>query len=334
MIERIQQRLGDDARFVEGVYPYSVLENPLTEGRDGSWLWRQLERLQNRRVPVIPQLINLYNALQVLVSADRRYGPIFNLGIAREVWKLLREAGYRHGSGDPVVLLGWSGGVQICVGMAWYLADLKIPVYVLSLAGVISSDPGLDRIRHLWHIEGTRDHVPQLGQVIFPSRWPLFPESSWNRARREGRITTQEVGPWRHASSPTYLSRRRQPNGIVPVDQSADALIEPLIAAGLIRRRLPFTDGRKLLEGGLDAQARGLDELRDELEPGMAFEELDPVADGQPEEAEERSSSAGSDLNPTPIRALANPDQTAVDTLQNESFSGGCYGTVTLRLTP
>lgn len=239
LLAAIRRRLGPDARLVEGVYPYSVLDNGLTEGRDGSWFWRRLERLQQRRFPLLPQLINVYNMLQVLVSADHRYGPIFNLGIARHVWAQLRRAGYRHESGDPVVLLGWSGGAQICVGAAWYLADIGCPVYLLSLGGVISSDPGLDRIQHVWQVVGTRDRVPTVGTVVFPSRWPWFTESSWNRARREGRITRHEIGPWRHSTSPTYLSRRPQANGVIPVEDTASELVGHLVDAGLIERHSP-----------------------------------------------------------------------------------------------
>lgn len=238
LLQRFRARLGADAVLLEGVYPYSVLDHGLTEGRDGAWVWRRLDRLRNK-IPILPLAINAYNALQVMVSADRRYGPMFSLGVARHMWQLLREAGYRPGSGDPVVLFGWSGGAQICVGAAWYLADLGVPVYMLSLGGVISSDPGLDRITHLWHIQGTRDHVPLIGQVIFPSRWPWFSDSSFNRARREGRITRHEIGPWRHATSPTYLSRRPQPDGTVPVDDSVDALVSPLVKAGLVAPHEP-----------------------------------------------------------------------------------------------
>lgn len=253
LLERLRARLGDDAVLVEGVYPYSVLDHGLTENRDGSWFWRQMERLQNRRFPVLPWAINAYNILQVLVSADRRYGPMFNLALASHVWRQLREAGYRQGSGDPVVLLGWSGGAQICVGAAWYLADVGVPVYMLSLGGVLSSDPGLDRIKHLWHIQGTRDRVPYVGQIVFPARWPWFAESSFNRARREGRITRHEIGPWRHAKSPTYLSRRPQEDGLVPVDDTVNALVDPLVREGLIQRReLPSGSDPEPSEGPSD----------------------------------------------------------------------------------
>lgn len=242
LLQRLRARFGDDAVLVDGVYPYSVLDHGLTEGRDGSWFWRQMERLQNRRFPILPWAINTYNMLQVWVSADRRYGPMFSLGVARHVWHQLRQAGYRHGSGDPVVLFGWSGGAQICVGAAWFLADLGVPMYMLSLGGVISSDPGLDRIKHLWHIQGTRDHVPMVGQIVFPSRWPWFTDSSFNRARREGRLTTHEIGPWRHSTSPTYLSRRPQSDGVVPVDETVDALATCLVKAGLIAAHDPTAE--------------------------------------------------------------------------------------------
>ncbi|RCK70248.1 hypothetical protein DT076_06170 [Desertihabitans brevis] len=236
LLDRLRNRLGDEAVLVTGVFPYSVLDHGLTTDRDLSWLWRVLDRMQRRKWPVLPLLINLYNVFQVLVSADRRYGPFFSLAMARTIWGRLRAAGYQSGSGDPVVLLGWSGGGQICLGASWYLADQGAPVYVLSLGGVLSSDPGLDRVRHLWHLHGSRDRVHRLGALLFPSRWPTSRDSSWNRAKREGRITTTEIGPYTHSSSPSYLTRRPQPDGSVPIEVTTEALLGTLAGAGLLVR--------------------------------------------------------------------------------------------------
>jgi hypothetical protein len=56
------------------------------------------------------------------VSADKRYGPVYNLGVAKEVWRTLLRHGYRPGSNKPVTLIGTSGGGQVSVGSATYLS--------------------------------------------------------------------------------------------------------------------------------------------------------------------------------------------------------------------
>ena len=44
--------------------------------------------------------------IQVLVSADRCYGPIYNFGTAEVIRDGLLRQGYRVGSGKPVTIIG------------------------------------------------------------------------------------------------------------------------------------------------------------------------------------------------------------------------------------
>ena len=104
-------------------------------------------------------LINLRNAFQLFVSSDRRYGPVFNLAIAQQIAAALVRSGYVPEHRRPVTLLGWSGGAQIAAGAAWYLAALGMDVRMLSMAGILSSDPGLDRAKQIWHLRGAADRV-------------------------------------------------------------------------------------------------------------------------------------------------------------------------------
>ena len=64
------------------------------------------------------------DAIQLFVCADRRYGPTYNIGTAREIMRCLQRNGYQIGSGVPVTLIGWSGGAQIAIGAcAWPVAS-------------------------------------------------------------------------------------------------------------------------------------------------------------------------------------------------------------------
>lgn len=76
------------------VFPYAVDNRSLLQ-RATSWLWGRLARLRTkRRESFTPRLIHLRNALQVMVSADPRYGPTLNAGLAQEIWRALLRHGY------------------------------------------------------------------------------------------------------------------------------------------------------------------------------------------------------------------------------------------------
>ena len=102
----------------------------------------------------------------------------------------LLKYGYALESRVPVTLIGYSGGGQVALGAAPFLKRaLGAPVSVVSLAGVMRSDPGLAELEHLYHLEGSKDPVPRLGLLVFPGRWPVFVTSHWNRLRRQHRLT-------------------------------------------------------------------------------------------------------------------------------------------------
>ncbi|MGO4957663.1 hypothetical protein ACTQ49_10405 [Luteococcus sp. Sow4_B9] len=154
-------------------------------------------------------LVNLRNIFQVLVSADPRYGPIFSAGVAQTMTERLVASGYREGTGEPVVLLGWSGGAQIALGAAWFLAGQGIPVHVVTLGGVFTADPGLDRVQHFTTVHGSRDMVYRLGPIAFPGRRRWARRSPWRRAIAQGRVSDQRIGPLKHVGRGSYLSGYR-----------------------------------------------------------------------------------------------------------------------------
>jgi len=82
--------------------------------------------------------------LIVAVSADRRYGLIYNQGIAQVIYNGLRQRGY-----EPVnTLIGYSGGGQMSVASAPYLSPaILAPIDAISLGGV-----RIAHLEHLYHI--------------------------------------------------------------------------------------------------------------------------------------------------------------------------------------
>ncbi len=206
-LERLREEVPD--AVVLQVFPYSVTNRALTGERVFArfWRWALRQKLGTRRIEKIAgMLINLRNTWQVLVSADHRYGPFYDRGSAALMVRQLRRAGYEDGSGLPVVLIGYSGGGQIAIGAAPFVREaLGGPIWVLSLGGVLAADPGLLSAQHVVHVIGTGDGVQRMGALLFPGRWPLFPHSPWNRARKYGKLRTVVIGPCNHTGDDGYL---------------------------------------------------------------------------------------------------------------------------------
>ena len=161
--------LPDDILIIKGLMPYSVINRPLTEGRVLSFLWRLADRLQtSKSVGVIGALIGLTillrNLTVVAVSADKRYGPIYNQGTAQVIYNSLINHGYQPGSKVPITLIGYSGGGQISMGAAIHLKRaLAAPIDVISIAGVIGGNNNALKLEHLYHLVGDKDPVERVG---------------------------------------------------------------------------------------------------------------------------------------------------------------------------
>ena len=193
------------AVIVDDIFPYSVINRALTHQRFFAWFWRYTVR-RKERGGWGGFLINFRNLFQVAVSADFRYGPMYNQGSTALILRSLKRYGYEVGSGIPVVLIGYSGGGQIALGSATYLKrTLKDPIYVIGLGGVMCSDVGLEHIEHLYYIRGRRDTVHLIGPIFFPGRWPMMSGSYWNQAKANGKITVIDMGQMRHNGPGGYL---------------------------------------------------------------------------------------------------------------------------------
>jgi hypothetical protein len=225
---------------ISDVYPYSVTNNGLTGQRAFAkgWKWIEKLRLKNPN-SLLGMFINLRNALQLFVSADRRYGPVYNVGIANEVYRKLILHGYRPTSGKPIVILGWSGGGQIALGTVSYLAPLPGPIYVISVGGMLSDDVGLEKIDHLWHLYGVADPMQWLGGIMFAGRWPLLPNSPWNEAMAEGKIDIICLGSYKHNGKGNYFDMesklRNDAKGRSYGQKTLDTIAHILADQGLLK---------------------------------------------------------------------------------------------------
>lgn len=215
------------ATVISDIFPFSAGNIPLTGERAFAkiYQWLLKTRIESRN-PIYSLLFVIRNLFQVAVSGDPRYGPIYNLSMAREIGFSLIRQGYQLESGIPIWVMGWSGAGQIAVGSARYLFRLfNAPVFVISIGGVVLDDPGINDIAHLYHLESSQDHYPRIGDFLSPGRWKFFKYSSWNKAWGEGRITIIDPGPMKHTGKNDYFdARAKLPNGQTHAERTAEVI--------------------------------------------------------------------------------------------------------------
>jgi hypothetical protein len=219
------------------VFAFSVDNLGMTSQRSLGWFWAWINKERLRKGSLlrpVGHLIDLRNILQLTVSADARYGPIYNYSVAEIILQSLMRHGYVPGSGAPVALLGYSGGGQIALATAEYVkATLQAPVQVISMGGLMNSSRSLQTIERLTHLYGTHDYAQRVADWVFPKRWPIYKQSDWNRAIAEGRLERICLGPMGHTGRKSYL------DGTVKVgdgrsyrDVTADAIAELVRVSG------------------------------------------------------------------------------------------------------
>jgi len=207
LLDGLAERL-PRTRVVGDIMPYSVRDVSLVapERPLARW-WRSMfiKKLREERSP-LSFSINLRNLFQVLVAADPRYGRIYGQGQAQVILTALLKAGYQPGSGAPLTVIGYSGGVQVGLAAAPFLKrGLKAPLAMISLAGVMASEAGLDWVDIMYHLQSPTDRIPMWGQALFPGRWPIARSSHWNRMLRSDRLRFVNMGPMRHNGPGSYL---------------------------------------------------------------------------------------------------------------------------------
>ena len=230
LLDAVKSRV-PDLVVITDVFGFSVDNLSMTSQRRLGWFWSWVNDVRLRKDSPFKRagvLINLRNILHVSVSADSRYGPVYNYSVAEMVLQSLVRHGYVLGSGTPVAHLGFSGGGQMALASAGTVAaTLRAPVQVIGMGGIMNASPSLGAITRLTLLYGTGDHVQSLSDWIFPARWPLLKNSAWNRAEREGKIRRLCLGPMGHTKRNSYLDGTVYlPDGRSYRDVTADAIAE------------------------------------------------------------------------------------------------------------
>ncbi|MEU3794246.1 hypothetical protein [Streptomyces fructofermentans] len=211
-----------ELRVLGQVQPYSPLAAPLAERPVWKWLRRRIQLL-----------LFLHNVMQIFVAADQRYRPLYNRAVGSQISTQLKLAGYRPGSGIPVVLLSYSGGAQVAGGAVEELhTQLRCPLMLITLGGFHNGANDLAHAESLHRLTSAGDRIERVGTWMFPQRWRLFRGSAWNRANRAGKITAHRLDPATHVGPRSYVSpTARLPDGRTHLERTADTVI------GIIRAR-------------------------------------------------------------------------------------------------
>lgn len=224
----LEPALPKDVVLIKEIMVYSVRDQPLTDNRPLSFLWRIADSFRFKNpASLFGFLVNIRNSLIVAVSADKRYGLIYNLGIARVMYQALRRQGYQANDRTPITLIGFSGGGQMAVAAAPFLRrELNAPIDVISLGGVMSGNVNLLQLEHLYHLSGDKDPVERIGAVMFPRRWAVFFLSYWNRAKRMGKVSLISLGPVGHQVPGGIMDpEQRLPDGRTHLQQTIDWIV-------------------------------------------------------------------------------------------------------------
>ena len=213
-LEELKQRLADDHRLVRDLETYTFLPVALADDSGSAWFWRRLFHWQEHHPNGFVQLlaavlVQANNVIKVGISSDRRYGPIRNYELALKITLRLAEEGFDPSQGSELVLLGYSGGGEMAMGVADYLRSIcKVPVQIITFCGVFSGNQRLERTKQVTLVVGTRDPVAAFGRIAYPGRLPLLPFSKWNKVRRQGLVHREVIDGMNHNGNRGPFSER------------------------------------------------------------------------------------------------------------------------------
>lgn len=227
-IEQLAKR-HSNCVVVRDVFPYSVVNRDLGSQELLTPLWQAAKESDGLLSNVLIQVRNLW---RFAISADDRYGPIYNLSIAQTIVERMNAAHPIVRSDRPInlILISTSGGTQIALGATAHLNNwIDARLTVVSIGGTFEGRAGFNHADHVYHLQGERDWVADLCRVVFPARWRWTVGSPVNQARQQGRYTVCNIGTYEHSGAEGYfgnaipsVSFANAPNGTPYVKQTIE----------------------------------------------------------------------------------------------------------------
>lgn len=193
---------------VRDVFPYSIANDGLGGEQLLAFLWRFAHKAEGW-LDMADTLIKIRNLWRLAISADSRYGLIYNQGIATTIVERMNAAHpIQLSPHQPlkIILIGTSGGAQVSLGAAHYLDQwLNAHITTVSIGGVFAGTDGFQASERVYHLQGRRDWIEDIGRMVFPSRWPWTVGSPFNRAQRQGSYLALNSGPHTHHGPEGYF---------------------------------------------------------------------------------------------------------------------------------
>lgn len=212
---------------VSDVFPYSASNESLGGERLFAPVWRFANTAKGWRT-IGDLMVKIRNLWRFAISVDPRYGPVYNQGIATAIIERMRAKQPIPASPQQplnIILIGTSGGVQVSLGAAPYLNQwLNAEISVVSIGGVFNGTNGFEVADRVYHLQGQKDWIDDIGRIVFPSRWPGNLGSPFNQARLAGKYTTFTIGSHAHDGDKGYF-------GQAPIQGSKDTYVDLTIAA-------------------------------------------------------------------------------------------------------
>ncbi len=96
---------------------------------------------------------------------------------------------------------------------------------MVSVGGDFAGTVGFNAVDRVYHLQGTKDWIEDLGAIVFPSRWRWTVGSPFNQARQQGRYVEQTIGPQEHDGKRGYFGMTQVENqSITYVDLTLKAV--------------------------------------------------------------------------------------------------------------
>ena len=213
---------------VRDVFPYSAANESLGGNRRLAPVWQFADKAEGWLAGA-NILIKIRNLWRFALSADDRYGEVYNQGIAIAIVDRMNAAYPIRKAGDQpvdVILIGTSGGAQVSMGAAEYLKQwFPTKITMISIGGVFSGNDGFTAVDEVYHLQGQQDWIEDISNIVFPSRWPWTVASPFNQAQRQGSYQVVTVGPQGHDGPQGYFGEAiAQPSQTSYVDLTLQAV--------------------------------------------------------------------------------------------------------------
>jgi hypothetical protein len=203
--------------IVMSLMPNDVTQRPVWERPLTGDLWRRI--MHRSRDWLVAR-----GVWEAIVALDGRYRGRLAADHTSAVLAHLLAAGYRPGSGTPVVMVGLSAGAQTAQRCASDVARALggAPLDVVTLGGFSDGAADLSAIRRVHAAVSWGDPAESAPVLFLPSRWTAPGLGRWSRARRERRVVVHRHDYVTHVGRTGYLGHATTCDGRLNIERSAD----------------------------------------------------------------------------------------------------------------